>query len=519
MDADHVAHGATDGLGGHDDLTGQFKLLGDAPLELGEQQVGDRVRTSDEGAQATDVGGQHGPGVAGDGCHGLGHGQRHGGVVVGVQGHIGHAGTAEDGHQGHGGEERDGRGLHLHEGLGPGLLDGVTLHAVDGDGQDGDQHEGDGAGQVQVLNGGGHALVAEDVGEGDLLGGQDALEAQFGDTGHDQDGADEDVGQPSLELAHVGLELGGGVRGDGAGPFSIPGGLGTEIPGVLGYAESGLGAGHDDAQANETTDQGREFGADQPCEAQVRDQEGHGGEDAELPGAETFGPGLVLAEEAGQEAEHENGQDEDHGAVHHGGPLADDLGEGAEVDEIQTGGAGSGSGLDQRVEELQAHEDGRTDSTEGDREGVEDETDDRGCQGRKAQGEEQRSRQGRGRAESGRAFDEGREHVADDDGLDAFIAADALHAVLDGFHTARVLQGIQDDDGAEDNDENADGDDDTLQGKSRDVADGQVPCTDSAEGAHKPGQRHGFGGRPAHADHQDESNQDGQQCHHCQDRN
>jgi hypothetical protein len=186
---------------------------------------------------------------------------------------------------------------------------------------------------------------------------------------------------------------------------------------------------------------------------------------------------------------------------------------------FRPGGAGFNGSLGKRPEELQTDEDGRADRAERYGEGVEDQADDRGGQGREAQGQEQRSRQCRRRAEAGRTFDESREHVADDDGLDALVTADVLHPVLDGFHATRVLQGVQDDDGAKDDDEHADGDDDALQRKCGHVADGQVPRTDGAERTHKPCERHGFRRRPAHADHEYESNKNRQQSHHCQDRN
>lgn len=75
-------------------------------------------------------------------------------------------------------------------------------------------------------------------------------------------------------------------------------------------------------------------------------------------------------------------------------------------------------------------------------------------------------------AETGGTFDEGREHVADDNGLDTLVTADALHAVLDGLHAARVFEGIQNDDGTEDDNQDANGDDDALQRKRGHVADG-----------------------------------------------
>lgn len=106
--------------------------------------------------------------------------------------------------------------------------------------------------------------------------------------------------------------------------------------------------------------------------------------------------------------------------------------------------------------------------------------------GGEAQREQQRRSEGCWRTEARGTFDEGGEHVADDDGLDALVTADVLHPVLDGLHAAAVLQRVQDDDGAEDDDQNADGGDDALQGKGGHIAGGQVPDADGAENADEP---------------------------------
>ena len=166
VDADHVAHAAADGLSGNDDFLGELQLRGHIPLELGEEQVGHGVGAGNEGAEAADVGSEGGPGFTGEGGEGLGEGERHG-----VHARVVHSGATEDGHQRHGGEQRDGRGLHLGAGGGPCVLHVVGLHAVEADGQDGDQREGNRAGQEQVVDGGVHALIAEDVDEAELEGG------------------------------------------------------------------------------------------------------------------------------------------------------------------------------------------------------------------------------------------------------------------------------------------------------------------------------------------------------------
>ena len=504
MDADHVAHGAADGLSRHDDLLGEVELRGHIPLELGEQQVGHRVGAGDEGAEAADVGGQRGPGFPGERGQGLGEGEGHG-----VHAAVVHAGTAEDGNQRHGGEQRDGRGLHLGEGRAPGFLHVIGLHAVQRHGQDGDQRKGNGAGQEQVVDGRVHALIAEDVGEVEFEGGQPRLEAEFRDAGQHEDQADEGVGQPRAELGHVRVELGLAAGGDAAGPGGVPPVVRAEVPGLFRHAEAALGAVDENAEADEPADEGRQLGSERPRDDKVGNAEAYPGENAVFPCSEAFGPAALFTVEAGQEAEHDDGQDEGHGDVHHGAVLAHDLAEGrighAAVRDAR---------VEDRLERRKAHHDGRAHRAEAHGETVEHEADDGGGHRREAEGQQERSRERRGRAETGRAFDEGREHVSDDDGLNAFVAADVLHPVLDGFHAAALFQCKEDQNGAENDDEHADGGDDALQRQRRDIAGGQSPHEYAADGADKPCKRHRFGCRPPHADHQDERHQNGQHRHH-----
>ena len=70
----------------------------------------------------------------------------------------------------------------------------------------------------QVVDGGAHALIAEDIDEAELEGGEPRLEAEFRDTGQHEDEADDGVGQPRAELGHVGMEFGLAAGGDAAGP-------------------------------------------------------------------------------------------------------------------------------------------------------------------------------------------------------------------------------------------------------------------------------------------------------------
>ena len=108
----------------------------------------------------------------------------------------------------------------------------------------------------------------------------------------------------------------------------------------------------------------------------------------------------------------------------------------------------------------------------------------------------------------------GAEHVSDDDRLNALVAADVLHPVLDGFHAAALLQREENQDGAENDDENADGGDDALQRQSGNISGAQPPDKDAADGADKPRERHRFRCGPSHADHKDERHQNGQNRYH-----
>ena len=132
-----------------------------------------------------------------------------------------------------------------------------------------------------------------------------------------------------------------------------------------------------------------------------------------------------------------------------------------------------------------------------------------------AETEQQRSGKSGGGAEAGRAFDEGGEHEADDDGLHAAVGADFLHAGLDGFHGAAVGERVVDEQSTEDDDEHACGGDEAFEGESYHPDDGQLPYDDGENGARGPCQGHGAHGRPAQADHENQRHQkrcNGEQC-------
>ena len=134
VDADHVAHGAAHGLRGQNYIMAEgreVQRVGDIPLEVAEQHVGDSAGTCDERAQAARVGSEIGPGVAREIGHKLGHGHGHGGQAVGID-----AGTLEHGNQRHGRDESDGGSLHLLEGGGPCAAYLGRTHGMQTDGDD-----------------------------------------------------------------------------------------------------------------------------------------------------------------------------------------------------------------------------------------------------------------------------------------------------------------------------------------------------------------------------------------------
>ena len=442
----------------------------------------------------------------------LGQGHGHGDVVGGFA----DARALEDGHESHGGEQGDGGGLHLGEGGGPGLADLVAAdfivaqHAVQEDGDDGNEDEGNGAGQVHDGDVGGHAFLTENVGSADVEHGvgDQALQMEGGHAGEHEDETAEHVGQPGHELAHVFPVFGHVGRLDFADPGRIPLVVGIEVPGAFGHADALLGELHEHAEADDAAEQGGQFGTDGPGEDEVGHAEADGGEQAVLPGGEAFAPGLVLAVVAGHEAQQEDGQDEEHGQVHEGDVFADGL--------VHHGGiAHAEGGHGETFNGLEALEHGGAHGAEGHGNAVEGEADDGGAEGREAETEQQRSGKSGGGAEAGRAFDEGGEHEADDDGLHAAVGADFLHAGLDGFHGAAVGERVVDEQSTEDDDEHACGGDEAFEGESYHPDDGQLPYDDGENGARGPCQGHGAHGRPAQADHENQRHQkrcNGEQC-------
>ena len=81
---------------------------------------------------------------------------------------------------------------------------------------------------------------------------------------------------------------------------------------------------------------------------------------------------------------------------------------------------------------------------------------------REAQRHEERSRDGRRRPEARSAFDEGAEQPGDDHDLNASVVADPVEGPANRRHAARPLQRVEQQDRAEDDEEEVEGQEETL---------------------------------------------------------
>ncbi|MNM97917.1 hypothetical protein D3C81_1104360 [compost metagenome] len=369
----------------------------------------------------------------------------------------------------------------------------------------GDDHgDQDAAGQVQRHEVGLDAGFAEQVGEHQnhrLEGGADLREHP---ADHQQQ-ADQHVGQPGAQGAH---RLGGQLvelHFHAAQPLARPVlGIG-EVPGALGYQEAEMGGGGDNGQTNQSAGQRGELGAEEHAGGGVGQGEGQAAEDGERQHFEAGLPALLLAEEAGQHQHHDqrhhgadDGVDDRHVA---GDQLQECVPAGALLDQAGAERGGVQAAVD-------ADDDRRADRTEGDRSALHQHAEHHRGQRREADGDQQRGGDGGGGAEAGGALDEAAEQPGDDDRLDAPVGADGGEAGADRGDAAGVLEGVEQQDGAEDDPQHADGDDQALHGGGEHPIEAHLPHVQADAGGEQVDQGHGALGGPAQADQQDGGEQD-----------
>ena len=322
---------------------------------------------------------------------------------------------------------------------------------------------------------------------------QEGLETEPVQAGADEDERDEHVGNPGEDGGHavvnVLLDL---LLGQPAG---VPLAAGLEVPGLLRAEEARAGGEDHDGKRDDRADQGRELGAEEEGEREEHHVEHDGGEQREGQGGKGLLAGLVLAEHFAHDEHAEEHDEQRAGGLADGGELgqrhAVGLGIGAErLSRLNGNGSGGvGRGADRAVNDGDA---------------VVNERHDGGAERREAEADQQRGGERGGRAEAGGAFDEGREHEAHDDRLDAAVGVHVIEHALDGGNRAGVLERVHDQDGAEDDHEGADGLQEAVQrprGGGRKVL---LPVQQGDHNRQNPAERQGALCRPVEGQHQND---------------
>jgi hypothetical protein len=241
-------------------------------------------------------------------------------------------------------------------------------------------------------------------------------------------------------------------------------------------------------------------GPEEDGDEDVRHRHGQRGVDGEGPDLEPVGEALVLAEEAGEHAGEEQ-RDE----------RADDRVDDGDVDRdaLDVGGEAHAEDLDALVDPGTVgeaagdpDEHGRADRAEADGRALDDESDHDGRHGGEAEREQQRRDDGCGGAEAGGALEEAAEQPADDDGLDATVRADVREPGADRRHRAALGQGLQQEQGAEDDVEQGGREDQALDARGDDRGGAHLPHEEGHHDDDDEADRHGELGGPPEADEQ-----------------
>ncbi len=117
--------------------------------------------------------------------------------------------------------------------------------------------------------------------------------------------------------------------------------------------------------------------------------------------------------------------------------------------------------------------------------------------GREAESHQKGHGDGRRCSEAGRAFDEGAEEPGDDDDLDPTIGSDAGESLTDRLKCTTLLEGVQQEDGAEDDVEERSRHDEAVDRSRRDLDKRHLPNEKRQHDGYHIGQGHGSAGRPS----------------------
>ncbi len=499
MDRNHIACRSANSLGGNYHRPGNSERLRNAKLELAEHHVADGVGAGQERTERTDGRCQQRV----DAADAIGDIARHDDWHTGQLGAV-DAGVDQDAHHRHGEQQYEAGAEQHAAGFLHGSLELGNAHAVQEKGNQ-HHHDQDAAWQIQRFNAGIDAGFTEDVGKGDGYRFQRGRDLREHAADH-QNRADQHVGQPGTEGAHRARRDVVQLHFDGAQPFGRPFfGVG-EVPGGLRRQELEAGSGGNDRQPHQAAEQRREFRAEEDAGGSVGQGERQAGEDRERQYFEAGFPAFLLAEEARQHQHHDQRHycaDDGVGDRHTAGDL---LQVGVPAGPLRNQLRADGGGIQAAVD---AHDDRRTDRAERHRRALHQHAEQDCSHCREADRNQQRCGDGGRSAKAGSALDEATEQPGDDDGLDAAVRADGGETGTNGGDAAGMLEGVQQQDCAEDDPQQAQGDHQTLQRRGDDAVNAHVPDEQPDGCGEQEDQRHGAAGGPAQTDQHDCCEQNG----------
>src|SRR5690606_36975800 len=264
----------------------------------------------------------------------------------------------------------------------------------------------------------------------------------------------------------------------------------------------------DNGQADQTAKQRGKFRAEEDAGEGVGHGEGQAGEQRERQGLEAGLPASLLAEEARQHQHHQYRHQGAGQRVQNRHLIGDQLHEGLPARLLGDQLGADGGAVQAAVD---ADDDGRADRAEGHRGALHHHAEHDGGQRREADGDQQRrGNRGRG-AEAGGALDKAAEQPGDNDGLNAAVGADGGETRTDRSDAARMLEGIEQQDGAEDDPQYTGGNHQALQGGGQDTVEAHVPDKQRDTDGKQEDQRHRASRGPAQADQQNGGEQDGRE--------
>ena len=323
----------------------------------------------------------------------------------------------------------------------------------------------DRAGQVQGRGRGGD-IRPEQPRQGKGGSPQPALHREPREPAQHQEHRQQHVGSPRHPHRNapvVLIDVGPGFQS--AGPAHWPSAPLGEIPGVLRNEKAPACGEDDDREPDRSPEERGKLRPEQPPREHVGDRERGPCEEGEGEDRQPLRPRAVAAEEAGRHDDHQGGHQRAGDGVQNHDPVGDQPQElvhrDAGCEELRVEGIS-------RQAALHPHEHGRAHGPEGHRGTLDHHADHHRPGRREPHRHHERRRHCGRRPESRRALDEGSEEPGDDDDLNPAVLADAAEAAPNRGDAPGLLQRVQQQDRAEDDDQQVKGQKEPLHGRRRD---------------------------------------------------